>query len=319
MLGSVKPIDGADQRSLDPGSDTPRLTGLRRRIVSYRMPSRNVIGEYLRARRELLRPGDVGLRDLGRRHTPGLRREEVAMLAGVSADYYIRLEQGRDHHPSAQVLDALARVLQLDADATAHLHGLAQPPARRSRRSSRRERPPAATVELMMSWPTTPAYIFGRYLDVLAANPLATALAPWFTPGENLLKGAFLDPRRRELRPDWQRSLPGTVAALRANVGPDIDDPRLTELVGELSLRSEDFRQLWARHDARPKGSGTTVMLHPQVGRLELSYTKFPIPDTDRQTLSIYHAAPGSSSERALALLATMTVREREPERTLRG
>ena len=282
------------------------------------MPAANVIGEYLRARRELVQPEEVGLPNVGRRRTPGLRREEVAMLAGVSADYYIRLEQGRDQHPSAQVLDALARVLRLDEDATVHLHGLAQPPAQRRRRGSRPERPPAAIVELMMSWPTTPAYIFGRYLDVLAANPLASALAPWFTPGENLVRGAFLDPRRRELRPDWERSLGGTVAALRANVGPDIDDPRLTELVGELSLRSEEFRQLWARHDARPKGTGTTTMHHPQVGRLELSYTKFPIPDTDRQTLSIYHAAPGSASERALAVLATTTVREREPERTLR-
>jgi len=282
------------------------------------MPATNVIGEYLRARRELVQPEEVGLPNLGRRRTPGLRREEVAMLAGVSADYYIRLEQGRDQHPSAQVLDALARVLQLDEDAAAHLHGLAQPPAQRRRRGSRPERPPAAIVELMMSWPATPAYVFGRYLDVLAANPMATALAPWFTPGENLVRGAFLDPRRRELRPDWERSLGGTVAALRANVGPDIDDPRLTELVGELSLRSEEFRQLWARHDARPKGTGTTTLHHPQVGRLELSYTKFPIPDTDRQTLSIYHAAPGSASERALAVLATTTVREREPERTLR-
>jgi hypothetical protein len=120
------------------------------------------------------------------------------------------------------------------------------------------------------------------------------------------------------LRPDWECSLGGTVAALRANVGPDINDPRLTELVGELSLHSQEFCQLWARHDVRPKGSGTNVMHHPQVGRLELSYTKFPIPDTDRQTLSIYHAAPGSSSARALGLLATTTVREREPERTLR-
>ncbi len=239
------------------------------------------------------------------------------MLAGVSADYYIRLEQGRDQHPSPQVLDALARALQLDENATAHLHGLARPPTQRRRRSSRPERAPAAITELIMSWSTTPAYVFGRYLDVLAANPLASALAPWFIVGENLVKGAFLDPRRRELRPDWERSLPGTVAALRANVGADLDDPRLTELVGELSLRSERFRQLWARHDVRPKGSGTSVMHHPQVGRLELSYTKLPIPDTDRQTLSIYHAAAGSPSQRALALLATTTVAEREPERTL--
>jgi transcriptional regulator with XRE-family HTH domain len=282
------------------------------------MPARNVIGEYLRARRELVRPEDVGFRDLGRRRTPGLRREEVAMLAGVSADYYIRLEQGRDQHPSPQVLDALARALQLDESGTAHLHGLAQPPTPRRRRSGRPERAPAAITELIMSWSTTPAYVFGRYLDVLAANPMATALAPWFTVGENLVKGAFLDPRRRELRPDWERSLTGTVAALRANVGSDIDDPRLTTLVGELSLRSKEFRQLWARHDARPKGNGASVMHHPQVGRLELSYTKLPIPDTDRQTLSIYHAAPGSPSERALALLATTTVLEREPDRTLR-
>ena len=282
------------------------------------MPSTNVIGEYLRARRELVQPEEVGLPSLGRRRTPGLRREEVAMLAGVSADYYIRLEQGRDQHPSAQVLDALARALRLDEDATAHLHGLAQPPVRRRRRPSRLERAPAAIVELIVSWPATPAYIFGRYLDVLAANPIASTLAPWFSAGENLVRGAFLDPRRRELRPDWERSLGSTVAALRANVGPDVDDPRLTELVGELSLRSEEFRKLWARHDARPKRSGTTIMHHPQVGRLELSYSKLPIPETDRQTLSIYHAAPGSPSERALALLATTTVPEREPERALK-
>ena len=123
------------------------------------MPATNVIGEYLRARRELVQPEDVGLQNLGRRRTPGLRREEVAMLAGVSADYYIRLEQGRDQHPSAQVLDALARVLQLDEEATAHLHGLAQPPPRRRRRSSRPERAPDAVVQLIRSWPTTPAYL----------------------------------------------------------------------------------------------------------------------------------------------------------------
>lgn len=196
------------------------------------------------------------------------------MLAGVSADYYIRLEQGRDQHPSAQVLAALARALQLDENATAHLHGLAQPPTRRRRRNSRPERAPAAITQLIMSWPTTPAYVFGRYLDVLAANPLASALAPWFTVGENLVRSAFLDPRRRE--------------------------PELLTA------------------DAKPKGSGTSVMHHPQVGRLELSYTKLPIPDTDRQTLSMYHAAPDSPSQRALALLATTTVPEREPERTLR-
>jgi transcriptional regulator with XRE-family HTH domain len=288
-----------------------------RRIVLL-MSARNAIGEYLRARREVVRPQDAGLRDFGRRRTPGLRREEVAMLAGVSADYYIRLEQGRDQHPSPQVLDALAGALQLDEDATAHLHALAAPqPRSRSRRTTKPERAPETIEQLIMSWSTTPAYVFGRYLDVLAANPLATAIAPWFTVGENLVRGAFLDPRRRELKPDWERTLASTVAALRANVGKEVDDPRLTELIGELSLRSEPFRQLWARHDVRPKGTGTSTIDHPQVGRLDLTYTKLPIPDTDRQTLSIYHAAPGSASAQALALLATTTVPEREPDRTL--
>ena len=287
------------------------------RIVTP-VPATNAIGEYLRARRELVRPEDVGLRDYGRRRrTPGLRREEVAMLAGVSTDYYIRLEQGRDQHPSAQVLDALARALQLDDAATAHLHALAAPQPRPRPRRARRERVPAAIEQLIMSWTTTPAYVYGRYLDILAANPLATAMAPWFRAGENLVRAAFLDQRRRELKPNWEGTLASTVAGLRANVGHDLDDPRLTELVGELSLRSESFRQLWARHDVRPKGSGTSTIEHPQVGRLELMYTKLPIPDTDRLTLSIYHAAPGSASAQALALLATTTVAEREPQRTL--
>ena len=240
------------------------------------------------------------------------------MLAGVSADYYIRLEQGRDQHPSPQVLDALARALQLDENATAHLHTLATPrPHSRSRRMTKPERVPETIEQLIMSWTTTPAYVFGRYLDVLVANPLATAIAPWFTAGENLVRSAFLDPRRPELKPDWERTLASTVAALRANVGQEVDDLRLTELVGELSLRSEPFRQLWARHDVRPKGSGTSTIDHPQVGRLELTYTKLPIPDTYRQTLSIYHAAAGSPSAQALALLATTTVPAREPERAL--
>ena len=241
------------------------------------------------------------------------------MLAGVSNDYYIRLEQGRDQHPSAQVLDALARALQLDDDATAHLHRLAQPaPTTRRRRTPRPEKPPAAIVQLIESWETTPAYVYGRYMDVLAANTLATALAPYYAPGENLVRAAFLDSRLADRYDDWERVTQSTVAALRALVGADVDDPRLIELVGELSVRSERFRQLWARHDIRPKGSGTSTINHPQIGRLELNYEKLPLPNTDRQTLAIYHAAPGSPSARALTLLATTTVAEREPERTLR-
>jgi transcriptional regulator with XRE-family HTH domain len=278
----------------------------------------NLIGEYLSARRELVSPQDVGLPDVGRRRrVPGLRRSEVALLAGVSADYYVRLEQGRDQHPSEQVLDALARALQLDDDAAAHLHSLARPAARRRRRSPRPERVPAGIEQLINSWSETPAYVQGRYMDVLAANAMATALAPYYVPGENIVRAAFLDPRVRDRYADWESVTEVTAAGLRALVGPDVDDPRLNELVGELSVRSERFRQLWARHDARPKRSGTTRLDHPEVGQLELSVEKLEIPDTDRQTIVIYHAAPGSPSAQALALLGSVATRAREPDRTL--
>jgi transcriptional regulator with XRE-family HTH domain len=249
----------------------------------------NLIGEYLRARRELVQPADVGLpQPAGRRRVPGLRREEIAILAGVSADYYVRLEQGRDQHPSAQVLDALARALQLDDDAIAHLHSLAAPAARRRRRPSPRpERVPAGILQLISTWHETPAYVYGRYMDVLAANPLATALAPYYAPGENLVRATFLDARLHDRYEDWDRAAEATVAALRALVGPGADDPQLNELVGELSVRSDRFRQLWARHDARPKRSGTTQIQHPQVGALELNYEKLPIPPTARPCASI--------------------------------
>jgi transcriptional regulator with XRE-family HTH domain len=282
------------------------------------MAGENPIGEYLRARRELVRPEDVELPDAGsHRRVPGLRREEVAMLAGVSADYYVRLEQGRDQHPSAQVLDALARALQLDDYATAHLHRLAAPPVRRRRRSPRPEKVPAGILRLIASWSHTPAYVYGRYMDVLAANPLATALAPYHAPGHNLVRAAFLDPRVRDMYGDWDYVTESTVAGLRALVGPDVDDPRLNELVGELSVRSERFRQLWARHDARPKRSGTSLLDHPQVGPLELSYEKLPIPDTNCQTLVINHAEPGTPTAQALTLLAATAAGEREPVRTI--
>jgi len=262
------------------------------------MAHENLIGEYLRARRELVDPEDVGIPNLSsRRRVPGLRREEVAMLAGVSSDYYVRLEQGRDQHPSQQVLDALARALQLDDDATAHLHRLTAPPTRWRRRSPRPESAPAGIVQLIESWGETPAYVQGRYMDVLAVNPLATALAPYYVKGENLVRAAFLDLRLRDMYEDWERIAETTVAGLRALVGPDVDDARLNELVGELSVRSERFREVWARHDARPKRSGAIQMA---------------IPDTDGQTLIAYHAEPGSASAQALALLASL-----EPVRVL--
>jgi transcriptional regulator with XRE-family HTH domain len=276
--------------------------------------SANSVGEYLRARRELLRPDDVGIPDSGRRRVPGLRRDELALLAGISTEYYTRLEQGSDHHPSAQVLDAIARALRLDADATAHLHELAAPAGRR-RRARRPEQVPPSVRQLLDCWPGNPAFVHGRFLDVLAANPLMTALSPMYTPGRNILRAAFLDSAVGDLFHDAELRLENVVSALRASVGPDVDDPGLTELIGELSLKSADFRRLWARHDVKPHvGTGVHRMRHPQVGELELHYDKFHLAGADRQMLTIYQAQPGSPSEQALTLLATIAAdQQRHP------
>ena len=275
--------------------------------------STNGIGEYLRARRELVRPDEVGIPSSGRRRVAGLRRDELALLAGISTEYYTRLEQGSDHHPSAQVLDSIARALRLDADAIAHLHDLAAPTTRR-RRARRPEQVSPSVRRLLSSWSGTPAFVQGRFLDVLAANPLMTALSPMFTPGRNILRAAFLDSAIGDLFRDPEVRLENVVSALRASAGPDVDDPRLTELVGELSLKSADFRRLWARHDVRPHpGGGVHRMRHPQVGELELRYDKFHLAGADRQMLTVYQAEPGSRSEQALTLLATIAAGQPGP------
>jgi transcriptional regulator with XRE-family HTH domain len=269
--------------------------------------SENILGEYLRARRELVRPEDAGLPGPdSRRRVPGLRRAEVAMLAGVSPEYYMRLEQGRDQHPSPQVLDALARALLLDEDATEYLHRLARPGRQRRPRRPRPERIPPAIAGLIDSWDTTPAYVQGRYTDVLAVNALAAALAPFYAIGTNLLRAAFLDPRVQDMHPGWEHTTESMVAGLRAIIGPGTDDPRLNELIGELSVRSDRFRSLWARHDARPKPPGPTLMDHPQLGRLELHYHRFPIPAAEGQEIVVYHAGRGSRTAQSLALLASL-------------
>jgi len=271
------------------------------------VPDHNRIGEFLRARRELVKPEDVGLPAPDRRRrVPGLRRAEVAMLAGISPDYYMRLEQGRDQHPSAEVLDALARTLRLDEDATTHLHRLANTPSRRPPRRKAEPRVPASVLSLIDSLDSTPAYVQSRYTDVLAVNTMARALAPYYEPGTNLLRAAFLDPRVQASHPHWEGICGSMVAALRATLGPDTDDPRVNELVGELSVRSEWFRDLWARHDVRLKPPGPTLLDHPDVGRLELHYHQMPIAAADGQDLVLYHAERGSRSARSLALLASM-------------
>jgi transcriptional regulator with XRE-family HTH domain len=265
----------------------------------------NTLGEYLRARRELVDPSDVGLHVAGVRRTPGLRREEVATLAGISADYYLRLEQGRDRNPSPQVLTALARVLGLDATATGYLLSVAASrPARTRSRAGRRETVPAG-IRQLISAINLPAFVESRMFDVLAANPRATALSPSMRPGENRLRSMFLDPAERDLYPDWPKAIGGMIASFRASIGPDADDPRIAQLVGELSLASEPFRKLWARHDVRALSGGAVTMNHPEAGPLALWREKLPVGGSDGQVLVIYHAEPGSDSARALEVLAS--------------
>jgi len=273
----------------------------------------NRLGEFLRARRALVTPDDVGLPDLGRRRVAGLRREELALLAGVSVDYYVRLEQGRDTHPSEQVLDALARALCLDDDAVAHLHDLARPAPRRRRPRERPERVRPGVLRLLESWSAIPAFVLGRRMDVLAFNALAGMLHDGFATERNMVRLVFLDPAARDTFPDFDAVAQETVATLRAAAGADLDDPRLAELVGELSLKSDEFRRLWARHEVREKASGVKRMLHPMVGELVLGYETLRVNDAPEQLVVGYHAEPGSASERALALLGAMAAERAVP------
>ncbi|MEU1784732.1 helix-turn-helix transcriptional regulator [Streptomyces sparsogenes] len=278
---------------------------------------RNPLGDYIRARRELVTPEQVGIPVAGIRRVPGLRREEVAMLAGISADYYLRLEQGRDRNPSVQVLESLARVLRLDDDATAYLLSLGAEKPRRRRRRARKETVPPGMAKLVAALPF-PAYVEGRYLDVLAANALATAVSPRLTTGANRLRDAFLDPAEQALYPDWEEAAGCLVAGFRASVGTDTDDPRFIELVGELSLASPRFSRLWARHDVVACEGELKHIDHPQVGLLRLNRERLGIGGngTAGQTLVIYHPDPGSDSADKLALLASATRTPAAPQAT---
>jgi len=265
----------------------------------------NLLGDYLRARRKLIQPDSVGLPVTGVRRVAGLRREEVAMLAGISSDYYLRLEQGRDRNPSGQVLEALARVLRLDQAATDYLLSLGTPRPRHRRRRPRRETVPAG-IRQLLDVLGLPAFVEGRYFDVLAGNGLARALSPNLQIGHNRLREVFLDPAEQALYPDWDRATGRLVAGFRESVGTDTGDPRFVELVGELSLSSEQFRRLWARHDVQPREGMPTCIDHPQVGELTVSREKLAIGGAEGQMLVIYHAETGTSSAEKMALLASL-------------
>jgi transcriptional regulator with XRE-family HTH domain len=279
------------------------------------------MGEFLKARRAALDPAELGLpAGVTHRRVSGLRREELAQLAGISVDYYTRLEQGRARHVSDAVLDAVARALRLDQDEHNYLRNLATGPRRRARPGRpQRVRP---ELRVLLDAMAVPAFVFGRNLDVLAWNPLGGAIAFDFAalaPEErNVARLFFLDPVARDLHPEWDEVCREVVANLRAEAGRRPDDPDLASLVGELSVRSERFRRLWARHTVREKAHGTKLIRNPIVGELDLRYETLRLPDDPDQALVTYTAEPGSASENALLLLASWSA-DSSPDHPGRG
>jgi transcriptional regulator with XRE-family HTH domain len=261
------------------------------------------LGEFLRARREALKPQDVGLPEHGRRRVPGLRREEVAMRAGVSSDYYMRLEQGRETSPSPRVIDAVAAALHLDDAALDHLRRLARAPQERRDVPARHDRISPQLLQLLDNWPDTPAFVLGPALDVLAHNALAAALHSGFQRFDNLARMVFLDPAGRRFYQDWEKAANSCVAEIRAAYGYDPDSLRITEVVDTLCVQSPEFTELWARHEVKGKTQQAKNLTHPEVGALEIQFSAFTVNDAPHQQLVVYQAEPASATASAFAAL----------------
>ena len=270
------------------------------------------LGVFLKARRAAVQPGDVGLpTGTGLRRTLGLRLEEVAILAGVSVDYYTRLERGKETNPSPAVVDSLARILRLNPDEHEHLRGLVSHPARTSGEAARRRarsrsvRP--GPLALMESLRPNPAYVVSRTNDILAANPgglaLFAGLTDWPERQRNITRYLFLHPAAKKLYPEWEKLVPGSVAYLRARAGADPDDPDLVRLVGELVVKSPEFARMWERYEVKMIGQGTKRFQHPVVGAMELDYEAMELVNSDGQRMIAYYAEPGTPDHDALVLL----------------
>ncbi|MFE0132128.1 helix-turn-helix domain-containing protein [Streptomyces sp. NPDC059037] len=277
----------------------------------------SALGAFLQARRSRLRPEDIGLDTYGeRRRVPGLRREELALLAGVSASYYARLEQGHSHNASPEVLDAIAQALCLDETERLHLRDLAGAAVRR-RRPARRpppERVDAPTRTLLDSMPDVPAVVTGRRADVLAWNPLGHALfAGHLDPSApersadrpNMARFLFLDAHARDLYLTWESKARAVVANLRYAVGRHPDDALLASLIGELSMKSAEFAKMWADHRVRPCTIAEHKMRHPLVG--PMTVTQQALNLSDDQVLVVATAPAGSEGRTTLRLLAQAT------------
>ncbi|HEU5027143.1 MAG TPA: helix-turn-helix transcriptional regulator [Spirillospora sp.] len=268
------------------------------------------LGRFLRARRTQTSPDQVGLSPgAGLRRTPGLRREELATLAGISIDYYVRLERGKETRPSPSVLDALARALRMDDREHQHLRELA---ARAARYAPEPPPPPSRTVRphlelLLETLRPNPAYIVSRSMDFLASNPgglaLYAGMDDWPAKHRNLARYLFLHPAARDLFPDWDAQVRGCVARLRAQAGTAPDALDLTSLVGELLVKSPDFAKLWDRYEVTGRKPARKTFHHPHVGAITLSPQSMDLEGTPGQRLGIYLAEPGTPDHDALRLL----------------
>jgi transcriptional regulator with XRE-family HTH domain len=278
------------------------------------MDSGNEMRDFLVSRRAKITPEQAGLPAYGggNRRVTGLRREEVALLAGVSIDYYVRLERGRAAGASDSVLEGIARALQLDEAERAHLFDLARAAAPAVPRAPRRPAPQQvrpSVRRILDSMTSTPAYVRNARMDILAANRLGTALfAPVLTgPAQpaNTARFLFLDPAARDFYPDWERQAQDVVAMLRTETGRSPHDKALSNLIGELSTRSENFRTWWAAHNVRFHRTGVKRFHHPEVGDLTLSFEALDLAADEGLRISVYSAEPGTPSDDALRLLAS--------------
>jgi transcriptional regulator with XRE-family HTH domain len=276
--------------------------------------TRSDIRDFLISRRARISPQQAGLPAYGhgtRRRVQGLRREEVAMLAGISAEYYTRLERGNASGVSDEVLDAIAGTLQLDEAERAHLFDLfrAATTSRPTRRRPIQERVRPTIQRVLDSMTTVPAYVRNGRLDILAANRLGAALYSPVLSSQpelpNMARFIFLNPQAQEFFAGWEGIASDAVAILRAEAGRDPYDRRLSDLIGELSTRSEDFRVRWAAHNVKFHRTGAKQLHHPVVGDLTLAYEALELPADSGQRILIYTAEPNSPSDDALKLLAT--------------
>ncbi|WP_198961834.1 helix-turn-helix transcriptional regulator [Pseudonocardia sp. MH-G8] len=258
------------------------------------------LSEFLRTRRARLQPGDVGVQAIGRRRrVPGLRREELAQLAGVSVAYYTRLEQGNGRNVSTEVLEAIATALRLDESERAHLFHLAKPQPTRRRQPTRPQRVRPEVAEMLDVLEGTPAYVWGRRTDVLAWNRAAAALfGRWFersSSERNWTRIVFLTPEARSFFVDWNTKASQVVGQLRLDAGMNGNDPQLSSLVGEASLKSDEFRRLWAAHDVKRQSHGQLRINHEAAGELLLHYETLMLPDDQDQAVTVYRTEPGAA------------------------